>query len=134
KLADIESFLVEAGTEETVQALKARYEFALNELDAWLTGRPFICGADYSLADCVWTILVARQHMLGRWPLKARPSLARWYARVKGRDSFSEADVWENFHGRKLVPIVLKKLKWRLLGAALVLAALGELLVWFYST
>lgn len=134
KLADIDSFLVDAATEETVHALEARYESSLDEIDTWLTNRPFICGADYSLADCVWTILVARQQMLGRSPLKARPSLARWYLAVKGRDSFSNADVWEKFHARKLVPIVLKKLKWHLLGAALVLVALVGLMVRFFST
>src|SRR5690606_9668171 len=91
KLADINSFLTDTENDAKVEALGKHYESALDELNAWLSNRPYICGASYSLADIVWTILVARQQMLKRSPLKNRPSLAEWYVRVKARDSFREA-------------------------------------------
>src|SRR5690606_23636043 len=111
------------------EALGKQYESALDELDAWLSNRPYICGASYSLADIVWTILVARQQMLKLSPLTNRLSLTEWYARVKARDSFKRADVWEKFEPRKLLPIVLAKFKWHLLLVVFVLVAFSGLLV-----
>lgn len=132
KLADINSFLTDSRSEAKVEALGKQYESALDELDAWLSTRPYICGASYSLADIVWTILVARQQMLKLSPLKNRPSLVEWYVRVKARDSFKRADVWDKFEPRKLLPIVLAKLKWHLLSVAFLLVALCALLIFLF--
>lgn len=120
KLADIDAFMADAGNSAAVAALDARYDASLDALDAWLSDRRYICGASYSLADVVWTVLVARQLMLGRSALAARPSLAAWYGRVRERNAFREADVWERFNAWKLLPVMLSKLKWHLLALVVV--------------
>ena len=130
KLADIDAFIADAGNAATVADVDQRYEASLDELDARLSDRPYICGASYSLADVVWTVLVARQLMLGRAALAGRPSLAAWYGRVKERGSFREADVWERFDAWKLLPVMLTKLKRPLL--ALLLLAVGGITAFIY--
>lgn len=86
------------------------------------------CSDAYTLADVVWTVVVAPQHMLGRSPLEDRPALARWYARMKARPSFREADLWERFRPERMLLAMAAKLKWHLLAGGFLLAAATALL------
>ncbi len=128
KIADIDRFIANSQDEAYVAEVAARYDAALDELDAHLSDRDTICDEVYSLADVVWTVVVARQHMLGRAPLEHRPALARWYAQMKGRPSFRAADLWERFRPGRMLLAMAGKFKWHLLMAGLVLVAATALL------
>jgi glutathione S-transferase len=103
KIRDIAGFDEGAGDAAHVEALRRRVTETLDEMDKTLRDSTWLAGDEYSMADVAWTVGVARLHMLGVDPLAGRPALASWYARVKARPSFVEADVWERFRpGRML--------------------------------
>jgi glutathione S-transferase len=131
KIADIEGFRANALDPAHIAAVRARVEAILDEMDALLADRPWLAGADYSLADVVWTVGVARLMMLGLPPLEGRPSLARWYAAAKARPSFARADVWETFKVGAMVRVISRKFAPQLSLAASVLLALGLGLAWW---
>jgi glutathione S-transferase len=126
KRQDIEGLAKAATEEETVAAVHARLGGDLDALDGILRDRTFVAGSRYSLADVVWTVLIARSIMMGFAPLEGRPALERWYGSMKARPSFAVADVWERFRPQAL----LKVLASRYGVQALVVALLAGGLVW----
>jgi glutathione S-transferase len=97
KIEDIRGFAERSVDPGTVAGHIRGVSQKLDELDALLSDQDWITGATYCLADTVWTVAVARFIMLDFDPLNSRPALAEWYARVKARPSFRQADVWETF-------------------------------------
>ena len=130
KIADITSFMADTADRQGVGALIAQYNAALDGLNEVLEQREFIAGESYTLADVVWTVAVARQHMLGFAPLVDRPHLATWYRAVRGRPSFDQADVWEHPKPQKVIPHLLYLLRWRLLVALGLATAIAAAIWW----
>lgn len=78
----------------------------LNELEDTLSsGGPFICGAEYSLADVLFTCLLCRA--VWSKPLVAeihdRAHVAEYWDMVHSRASFQSADMWPAMRPGKLV-------------------------------
>ena len=67
----------------------------LDQLEQRLTGNDFICGPDYSLADCLYTCLLARLSMIDllKDQIANRPNLATWWGKVQMRPSFKSAGI-----------------------------------------
>jgi glutathione S-transferase len=125
KIADIEQFIAETNDAELVARMRQQLGAMLDELDAWLKNRRFIAGEAYSLADVVWTVTVARQSMLRHDPLRDRPALASWYARMKARPSFVGASVWERAHPAQVLRVLFTKFTAAFIGISLVLTGLA---------
>lgn len=130
KIEDIRQFMADTASPETVGALESRAQQELDALDAVLADRPFVCGESYSLADVVWTVMLARQKMNGHAVLDDRPNLRAWYRRVRSRPSFVSAGIWERFHPEILLPQILWKLRYRVVAGLGGLAAAALGLAW----
>ena len=109
KIEDIRGFAEVALNDDHIAKLRSQVATDLSELDEILKNRECIVGEQYTLADAHWTVGIARLKMLGQDPLAGREALARWYARMKARPSFVEADVWERFQPLALVGALAKK-------------------------
>lgn len=113
-----------------VEAAREDARRLLDEGQRRLTdGRAFLAGEDYTLADVVWTIAIARLRTLGMGAeVDARPHLRAWYARVRGRPSFEAAGVMERLDPRVVLRIAAPFLLPRLAAAAAALLAIGAVL------
>lgn len=96
KLADIEGFARLAQTPSHVTALANRFDAEMDALNRHLANREYIAGDSYTLADLVWTVLIARQMLLKREPFKGRVNLAEWMGRMKMRPTYAYAEVWDH--------------------------------------
>ncbi len=79
-----------------ISRAKTRIEKSLDLLDRRLKQSRWLAGNDYSLADTLWTVLLARLHYLGLsslWANGARPNVDSFYQRVRARSSFSKARI-----------------------------------------
>ncbi|MBJ7437756.1 MAG: glutathione S-transferase family protein [Sphingopyxis sp.] len=84
----------------TTAAAEADLAARLDELDAHLAERPVIAGDEYSVADIVWTVLLARIEMLHLTALiNDRRNVLAYYQRMKARPSFERARVMPNWKG-----------------------------------
>lgn len=131
KIEDITGFAERAVDPEVAAAHHRQVEQKLDELNALLNKQPWLAGSTYSFADAVWTVGVARFIMLHLDPLENRPALADWYARVKARPSFEQADVWEKFDVLSLLKAMSTRYRVPLTCMA---AAVGALLWWCCGT
>lgn len=69
---------------------------ALDFAERQLAKGPYLAGDDYTLADVIWTVVLARLELLKYtdWVLgRAFPELANYYQRCKARESFVSAQV-----------------------------------------
>lgn len=129
KLRDIENFASASQDDAAVAAQLRRMQQQLDELDRGLTNQPFAVGSDYTLADVVATVTVARLFMLGHDPCANRPALAAYLERMRARPSFERADIWDRFKRSRLVGMMARKMGPYLLIAALALGLLTWLLI-----
>lgn len=98
KIADVHRWFTTARDPVRVEAVKAQVLAVLDTVERELGVEPFLAGPEYSLADILWTVVLARMHMLGLGSEVARrPGLAAYYARVRARPSFQQADLWDRF-------------------------------------
>ncbi|EZP83943.1 Tetrachloro-P-hydroquinone reductive dehalogenase [Novosphingobium resinovorum] len=85
---------------QTVADAEAGLAARLDELDVHMTDRTFIAGDEYSVADIMWTVLLARVEMLNMGAqISDRPSVLAYYQRMKARPSFEQARVMPNWKG-----------------------------------
>lgn len=127
KLADVDAWGESLATPRAIEAIRRDVADALAEVDHTLSdGRSFLCGGGWSLADLMWTVVVARLRMLG-WSeqLAALPHLVAWYERMRARPSFRQAVLVERFDPSYIAPLVLP---WLLPRVAVVLL-IGGLVV-----
>lgn len=124
KIDDIQGFADRAVDPAVTAAHRKQVDQHLAQLNSLLTEQPWITGATYTLADAVWTVAVARFIMLHLDPLSGRPALTDWYARVKERPSFAQADIWETFSISSMARAVATRFRAQLLIAAGAVAAL----------
>ena len=133
KHADIRGFADRAVDASVVAEHRATVGRLLDEMDELLASQPWLAGEEYSMADAVWTVGVARCRMLKLNPLEGRPALAAWYERVKARPSFERADVWERFKPLTMLKVVSLKLAPQILAAVAIAVALVWGIVWVLS-
>ncbi len=96
KIESVKALKEKAENRDTILEIEKRTEKILSELDFALRKRDYIAGPGYSLADVIWTVLIARLEMLGLaalWEDSKRPALAAYYERMKGRPSFTAAHI-----------------------------------------
>ncbi|MFP8873480.1 MAG: glutathione S-transferase family protein, partial [Myxococcota bacterium] len=76
-------------TEKAMQDTLDRMSASLEKTGPWLLG------AHYSAADVLGTVLLSRVCMaMRKREIRARPSVARYWKRVRARPSFESADIW----------------------------------------
>lgn len=83
--------------------LRADSRRLLEEFGHHVQARAFLAGDRYSLADAVWTVVLARTRQLrldSHWSEATRA----WYERMRARPSFRVADVWEDQRSTQLLP------------------------------
>ena len=85
---------------EAIESLANRY---VDELEQELEGSSFIVDGQYTLADVIWTVVLARMELLGidkNIGAETHPNIAGYYQRMKERPSFRTAKVqnewWED--------------------------------------
>jgi len=77
-----------AAAPATIAGAVRRVEAALGEVNRHLTGRSWMAGDAYSLADIAWGVDAHRLRQM-RFPLLEYPALRRWYRRVAKRPAFA---------------------------------------------
>lgn len=95
---------VSASAEEIEARTRAVHDAAKQVAEA-LADREWIAGGRYTLADVVWTVMLARLTFMKLdrdWP----EPLRAYYRRVRARPSFQTADVWERLKPGVMLPIV----------------------------
>ena len=72
----------------------------LDALDGQVDDKSFIVGDAYSIADVMWTVILARMEMLDlASEIRGRPRLFAYYETMKRRPSFETARVMPNWKG-----------------------------------
>ncbi len=107
KLDDIARWKAFIQDERNITALKAKIAARLAELNTALEKAPFIAGDAYSLADVVWTAMLARLTLLkfeSWWENGRLPALAAYFDRMRARPTFAHA----GFHSKLSGMTVLK--------------------------
>jgi glutathione S-transferase len=87
-----------AYTDAMREALEGEMRGEIDDLEALLgsDARPFIAGAAYSLADCMWTAILARLSLVGLagwWADGRRASVGAYFDRIRARPSYAMAGV-----------------------------------------
>lgn len=71
-------------------------------------GRAVLVPPAYGVADVVWTVFLGRMEFAGLGAeIPKRPALARYWAAMQARPSFSAADIWTKFHVGRLIGGIL---------------------------
>ncbi len=100
KLDDLQEWRSDIASAEDVARTRDEMGRALDRAASRLEESPYLAGATYSLADLVWTTVFARVKMLGLagefWGPTLRPAIGDYYDRLRGRESFGKAGVWES--------------------------------------
>lgn len=129
KIAEIGPWYAAARDHAAIAAMEGRLGTLLDDMEQALGENEWLAGPDYSLADVVWTVALARAHMLGFGRLFAsRPRVAAYFERVRARPSFGKAEVWDRIHigtmARIAAPVLLPRLA--------VVAVIVALAVWLW--
>lgn len=76
-------------------------------LEENLIKHEFIAGNNYSLADVVWTVFLARLMMIKFDNLiLSRPHLASYWQRMQQRDSFAQANLWTKMRPWFMIKVI----------------------------
>jgi len=76
---------------QTFEACIRQMDELLGDFEAALGEQACLSGPDYSLADAAYTPYMARLEIMNFGDMwRARPRVAKWYERIKGRASFTE--------------------------------------------
>lgn len=113
RLDDVAQWQETSLSTDQVAALRAQVVAALGEVEARLEQGPFLVGETYTLADVVWTVLLARcvfMKLDAHWG----PATRAYYGRMKARPSFHGADVWERPKPAVMLPLIAQVVKMRL--------------------
>ena len=67
----------------------------LDSIEKNMKDGDFVCGSNYTMADCMFTCLLARLSMVHLLPeiLTTRPKLSAWWNKVQMRSSFKAAGI-----------------------------------------
>ena len=74
---------------QAVEAGRAGIQPALDTIDDWLAGNPYLAGGSFSLADIHWLPYLDYLWQTGEGePIRRRRHVAAWWERVSGRPSW----------------------------------------------
>ena len=95
-----------------VDLAKTRREEAIGLLDRLecqlADRRDVMVPPNYSTADVVWTVFLARMAFAGmEEEIAGRPALMRYWQAMKARPSFAAADIWTRLHVGRLIRDIL---------------------------
>lgn len=124
KLERLRANVAGAEDPERYPSAQAQFSESLDELEQHLEDREFIAGDDFSLADVVWAVTIARLIWLQQDPFDGRTNLESWYQRVKARPGFEASDIWERKEGRKALVMAARRLSPVLLTVAILIGAI----------
>lgn len=94
KLNDVRQWNSSIQDVNEIATINARIEPMLVQLEEQLRQTDWLCGATYSLADAVWTVVLNRLVELKfdyLWAGNTRPALKAYLSRIKARPSFKIA-------------------------------------------
>lgn len=82
----------------------------LDRLDRhFIDGRTVMVPPNYSAADVVWTVFLARMEFAGmEEKISDRPALMRYWQAMKARRSFASADIWTRLHVKRIVRDIIR--------------------------
>jgi glutathione S-transferase len=116
KLEDICRWQLAIASPERLKGIRTALEATLDRAEAQLGETAFLAAERYSLGDLAWTAVLARLRFLGLaedlWGGGRRPRLADYYARLRARPSFKQADIWEEKPHRRALRALRKRLSW----------------------
>ncbi len=96
KIAEIKDYSETIKDPRNAIRVNAQFHAALDAINKVLASSPHISEDNYTIADIVWTAIVARQILLKRAPFANRPHLAEWFSRMQARPSYKIAGIQEN--------------------------------------
>ncbi len=133
KIEDVKRWREDLIEPAAIEPARVELSGVLDEAEALLAdGRPFLVGDAYSLADVLWTVGLARLHIVGSHKgldQAKYPRLTGYYQRMRARPSFESASVWEVVQRKQVAGIILPFLLPRLLLVVALVAALVWLVV-----
>ncbi|MFO7567199.1 MAG: glutathione S-transferase family protein [Enhygromyxa sp.] len=91
KLDDLQALEQAINDRRATSELVDRVELELDELETTLGDRQWLAGDDYSLADLLWTAVLARLEHIGfarSISQHRRPAVQQWYRRLRERPSW----------------------------------------------
>jgi glutathione S-transferase len=107
KLEDVRGWQISIASDQRLKEIRAAIEATLDRAEAQLGETGFLASVRYSLADLAWTAVLARLRFFGLaeelWGGSRRPRVAEYYARLRARPSFEQADIWEEKPHRRVV-------------------------------
>ncbi|MCA9650592.1 MAG: glutathione S-transferase family protein [Myxococcales bacterium] len=125
RLRDVEQWTATILDPAAMDALWAQVNGTLDDLEDRLEAQRYVAGSCFSLADVLWTPILARLRMLGLDEgFGSRRAVAAYYARMRARPSFREAEVAERVPAGKVARLLAGFLLPRLLVAAALVTAL----------
>lgn len=99
KIEDVLEWRATTADSREIAEIRSRVEAVLRRVDEQLGNTRHLASDAYSLADVVWTCVLARLKMLGLaeslWGNGRLPHLDAYYELLRGRPSFTAADIWE---------------------------------------
>jgi len=105
RLRDVATWKETSFSEDEVARLRAAVLDALAQVEGRLHDGEFLAGDTYTLADAVWTVMLARCKFMG-FAKSWGPATAAYYQRMKQRPSFETGDVWERPKPRVMLPLI----------------------------
>ena len=108
RLDDVSAWKETSHDAAQVAAEIGRVRAAIEELARRLDAHRFAASDDYTLADVVWTVILARCVFMGyrQWWTGDLSAVASYYERMRARPSFDQADVWERVKPLTMLPII----------------------------
>lgn len=88
--------LTRSTNKKFIERTRDRLDEMLDVLDQGLKNKTWLAGDDYSMADVMWTVLLARLDYCGQshlWAGGKRVNVGVYYERVRKRPSFAKAHV-----------------------------------------
>ena len=130
RIDDVEGWIAVMKRPSDLAAMHDQLIGVLDDLEKALTGREFVVGDAYSLADMMATVLAARLRLMNFVDLDDWAALAAHYQRMKKRPRFPADDIAEKLDKKRLLSLVGPFVLPRLALALTVLIALGIGLWW----
>jgi glutathione S-transferase len=94
----------------TTGSLKQKLEIERERVRQFVNSLPapmsdgWLCGDRFGSADIVAAVLLARLSMIAEWSLVSdRPDIILRFERVSARPAFAQADIWTQFHLRRIL-------------------------------
>jgi tetrachloro-p-hydroquinone reductive dehalogenase len=109
RIEDVRGWRATIADRQQVDALEVELTNLFGDLEVQLADQPFVVGDRYTLADVVWTVTVARAHMLRRTRLLG-PQTKAWFERMRKRPSYAEADIWDRFRPSFLLGMIARSI------------------------